>query len=139
MLSHHSGLAGLANVPGGDMKRIEMEASTNPLARLACDVFNHRLIKYIGAYISVLGGLDTLAFGGGIGEHGVQVRRAIIEHLSTFMPIELDLNLNQRATKETMKISTEKSKIEVWMVAVDEGEVMVQDAIKLITEPRSRL
>lgn len=132
MLYHKSGLTGLSG-HSGDMKTLQSNASSNPDAKLACDVFMHRLVKYVGSYVAVLGGLDTLVFGGGIGEHGTGVRHQLVEQLSSFLPIELDEEANKNA-KHTMRISTDASKIEVWVIAVDEGEVMVQDALKLMQQ-----
>lgn len=131
LLYHQSGFAGLSGGESSDMKKLEQ--STTPAAVLAIDVFMHRLTKQIGAYIAVLGGLDTLVFGGGIGEHAVDMRAHIVNGLSGFLPVQLDAAANAKA-KKTMRISTDDSRVEVWVVAVDEAAVMVRDALKL-TQP----
>jgi acetate kinase len=72
---HHSGLAGLCG--DNDMRAIlRRRASGDPDAQLAFDVYCHRIRKYVGAYHTVLGRLDAIAFTAGIGEHAAEVRAA---------------------------------------------------------------
>lgn len=140
MLYHQCGLLGLSGETG-DMKLL-VDAASSPNgahatgARLAVDVFVHRLIKYVGAYIALLGGVDTLVFGGGIGEHDARVRESLIDRLGEFLPVQLDRSANVNVGSDAAtRISTAASKIEVWVVAVDEGGIMVRDALQL-THPQ---
>ncbi|MCX6621410.1 MAG: acetate/propionate family kinase, partial [Acidobacteria bacterium] len=74
-LSRVSGLAGLSNVPGGDVRDIEKAiAEGSEAARLALDVFVYEVKKTLGAYAAVMGGLDAIAFTGGIGENSARLR-----------------------------------------------------------------
>ena len=67
-----------------------------PRARLAIEVFVHRIRKYIGAYAAVLGGADAIVFTGGIGENSVEVRAAVSDAL-VYMGVVLDAEKNQHA------------------------------------------
>jgi len=76
-LYRKSGLAGLSGI-GNDVRDIEAQAAQgNKDAALALDVFCYRIRKYIGAYAAAMGGLDVLAFTGGIGEHSANVRSRV--------------------------------------------------------------
>jgi len=90
MLNKSSGLLGLAGIGSGDMRDIIAAADGgNAAAKLALDVFVHRLQKYIGAYATVLNGFDALIFTGGIGENSSRIRTMVCEKL-TYLGIELD-------------------------------------------------
>src|SRR5690606_23962308 len=94
LLNRASGLAGLSGV-GADFRDIERAAEAgDPRARLAIDVFVHRVRKYIGAYAAVLGGADAVVFTGGIGENAAAVRSRICDGL-VYMGIAFDENANR--------------------------------------------
>ena len=69
LLNKHSGLLGVSGISNDMRTLLEAEEEGNARARLAVDVFCYRLKKYIAAYIGVLGGVDGIAFAGGIGEN----------------------------------------------------------------------
>ena len=95
MLNKSSGLQGLAGIGSGDMRDIIGAADGgNAAAKLALDVFIHRLQKYVGAYAAVLNGFDALIFTGGIGENSARIRSLVCERL-TFLGIELDAAKNR--------------------------------------------
>ena len=72
LLNKHSGLLGVSGISNDMRALLEAEQEGNARARLAVDVFCHRLKKYIAAYIGVLGGIDGIAFAGGIGENAAR-------------------------------------------------------------------
>jgi acetate kinase len=76
-LEHDSGLRGLA----GTSDVAELLASTEPSARLALDVFTYRIAQAVASMAAALGGIDAVAFTGGIGEHAAPVRESIVEQL----------------------------------------------------------
>ena len=76
-LNHRSGLLGLSGVSVDMRILLDLEAQGHSGARLAVQAFCHRVRKYLGAYLAVLGGADAIVFGGGIGEQAVEVRRRI--------------------------------------------------------------
>lgn len=82
LLSRHSGLAGLSGL-SGDMRELEEAADAGAEdARLARAVFSRRLQAQAGAYAALLGGVDTVAFSGGIGEHDAKVRATALAGLA---------------------------------------------------------
>jgi acetate kinase len=98
-LEHSAGLAGLAELPGGsgDMRDLRSAAARgNPGARLALDVHAHRLRAQIAAMAAALGGLDTLVFTGGIGEHQAQARAEAASGLA-FLGVAVDASRNAAA------------------------------------------
>src|SRR5260221_12725553 len=103
MLSRHAGMRGL----GGEIdfrvvhQRIE---SGDKAAQLAYDVYIHRLRKYIGAYLAVLGTTDVITFTAGVGENDAAVRRDALSGLST-LGIEDDELLNASPVKARRRIS----------------------------------
>jgi len=98
-LEFAAGLAGLADLPGGsgDMRDVRLAADRgNPGARLALEVYAHRLRAQIAAMAAALGGLDTLVFTGGIGEHQAQTRAEAASGLG-FLGVALDASRNATA------------------------------------------
>jgi acetate kinase len=129
LLYRKSGLLGVSTI-SADMRKLKEDP--NPLAKEAIDLFIYRIIREAGAMIACLGGLDLISFSGGIGEHDASLRSAVCQKLS-WLGIELNEELNLSATKNlTLKISTPKSRIEVWVVPTDEGVMTAQEAINLL-------
>ena len=75
LLTHESGLLGISG-RSADMRELLAQEATEPRARLAVDIFCYQVSKWIGAFAAALGGLDTLVFSGGIGEHSPWSARA---------------------------------------------------------------
>jgi acetate kinase len=88
-------------------------------ARLALDVYVHRLRKYVGAYLAVLGGADQLVFTGGIGEHAAPVRAATLTGLSA-LGLTLDPAANAHAADGPREISLPGALVQVLVVPTDE-------------------
>mgnify|MGYP006271758293 CR=1 FL=1 len=118
-LTQESGLRGLSEV-SEDMRDIEaaMEAG-NDNARLAFDAFAYQVKKYIGAYHAILGGIDAIAFAGGIGERGARIRKAICDGLQ-HLGIGLDDDKNIEGNGEEHCISQSESPVAVWIVPTNE-------------------
>ena len=95
-LEHDSGMLGLAGT--ADMRQIVIRAETgDPEARLALDIYLHRLRAGIAAMTATLGGLDALAFTGGVGENNPGIRASATTSLA-FLGVEIDDRLNDSAT-----------------------------------------
>ncbi|EDD2488733.1 acetate/propionate family kinase [Campylobacter coli] len=88
-------------------------------ARLAFDMFCYRLLKYIGAYFTVLPRTDAIIFTGGIGENAALVRQKVCERLS-HLGVELDIELNNKKASCERMISTANSKVKIFIVPTDE-------------------
>jgi len=83
ILNRQSGLKGISGI-SNDMRRLIKESKAgNQRAGLAIDIFVYRIRKYIGSYMSVLGGCDALVFTAGIGEHQADIRQRICSGLFT--------------------------------------------------------
>ncbi len=119
LINHKSGLLGISET-SSDMRQIIKSKNSDPRAADAFNLFCYQTKKYIGAYAAVLGGLDTLIFSGGIGEHAPEVRVHICRGLE-FLGIELD---EARNLKNETIISTDASKVFVRVIKTNE-ELMI--------------
>ncbi|MCV7144835.1 acetate kinase [Mycobacterium riyadhense] len=130
MLNHKSGVLGLSGER--DFRRLRsMIESGDSSAQLAYDVFIHRLRKYIGAYLAVLGHTDVVSFTAGIGEHDAAVRRDSMAGM-TELGIELDEDLNAGSSGDARRISSDNSRIEVLVVPTDEELAIARDCLGAI-------
>jgi acetate kinase len=120
-LEHSAGLAGLAELPGGsgDMRDVRSAAARgNPRAQLALDVHAHRLRAQIAAMAAALGGLDTLVFTGGIGEHQAQARAEAASGLA-FLGVAVDEGRND-AARPDCDISAAGAAVRTLVIAAGE-------------------
>jgi acetate kinase len=104
-LEHESGLLGLAGT--GDMR--ELDARDDEQARLALDVHLHRLCAGIGAMAAALGGLDVLAFTGGVGENDAALRERVGERLA-FLGIVIEDSRNRDAAAGDRDVSAPEAR-----------------------------
>ncbi|GAB4361005.1 MAG: acetate kinase [Immundisolibacter sp.] len=114
-LTHASGLLGLA----GNADMAAVLADPSPAAQLAVDIYCQRIRKYIGAYAAVLGGLDGIAFGGGVGEHAPAVRARVLGDMQ-WLGVRLDPRANVNANADA-RITDADSPCAAWVFRVDEA------------------
>jgi len=93
LLNKHSGLLGLSGISGDMRDLLEEEAKGDERARLALEVYTYRVRKYLGAYAAVLGGLDAVAFTGGVGENSASIRGRALAGLE-FLGVRVDAEAN---------------------------------------------
>jgi acetate kinase len=130
MLDRRSGVLGL----GGESdfrvlhERIE---SGNEAAQLAYDVYIHRLRKYIGAYIAVLGNTDVITFTAGVGENDAAVRRDALSGMAA-LGIELDEHLNASPAKGARRISADNSLTTVLVLPTNEELAIARACVQVI-------
>ena len=122
-LEHESGLLGLSGL-SGDVR--ELEASDDPAARLALDVFAYRVATAVGAMAAALDGLDALVFTAGIGEHSADVRARVCARLG-FLGVDVDPALNERAAPDA-EIAREGSPVRVVVLGAREDVVAARAA-----------
>jgi acetate kinase len=128
LLNKHSGLIGISG-ESSDMREIISALKTEQKrSRLAFDVFNYRIKKYLGAYAAAMGGLDAFVFTGGIGENSPDVRREVCSDLE-FMGIKIDEQKNQ---KGEINISSSDSKISVFRIPTNEELVIALDTKQIV-------
>ena len=136
LLYKESGLLGVSGL-SGDMRTLrKARGSGTPAAvdaKAALDLFEHRIVQEIGKLVATVGGLDVLAFSGGIGENDVQTRLNVCQRL-TFLGLQIDpvLNLQAVGGAGARKISHASSAVEVWVVPTDEGSVAAHEALALL-------
>jgi acetate kinase len=119
LINHESGLLGISET-SSDMRELLKNSDTDNRAAEAVGFFCYQTKKFIGAYVAVLGGLDTLVFSGGIGEHTPKVREMICADLQ-FLGIDLDKKKNN---KNEAIISKGTSKVTVRVITTNE-ELMI--------------
>ncbi|MDQ6903094.1 MAG: acetate/propionate family kinase [Bacteroidota bacterium] len=124
LINHESGLLGVSEISSDMRELIEME-DTNGNAKDAVELFCYQAKKWIGSFTTVLGGLDTLVFSGGIGEHSPEVRSKICDNLE-FLGVELDETKNKN--NEAI-ISTGSGKVTVRVITTNE-ELMIASLVK---------
>jgi len=138
-LYHQSGLKGLSGL-SNDLRDIEKQAASgNAQALLALDVYAYRVRKYIGAYAAAMGGVDAIAFTGGIGEHSAEMRRRICTGLE-FLGLHFDAKANARIKLtgfEAPQLQTAASRMKV-LVTQTREEWMIARQTALLLPSRSR-
>ncbi|HKK94272.1 MAG TPA: acetate kinase [Longimicrobiales bacterium] len=137
MLNRQSGLLGISGLTH-DMRDLlaEVEEHDDRRARLAIEIFCYRAKKYIGGYLAALGGADGIVLTGGIGENSPEIRRRILEGLEWF-GIEVDAQANGAMVDgATGRITTEASRLAVWVIPTDEELLIARDTFRLVTGER---
>lgn len=126
-LAGGGGLAGLSGVAGGDVRDLEKAAAAGSRdAALALDVFVYQVKKTIGAYAAAMGGLDAVAFTGGIGENSARLRSACCAGLE-FLGIHLDAARNETGGGDRI-VSSDDSKVAVLALATNEELIVARRA-----------
>ncbi|MDO4740274.1 MAG: acetate kinase, partial [Eubacteriales bacterium] len=89
--------------------------------------------KYIGAYAAAMGGLDAIIFTAGIGENDGPARQLVCDGLE-FLGVELNRELNHVTRSKEIKLSTENSKVQVWVVPTNEELAIARDTLELVSK-----
>jgi acetate kinase len=131
MLARDSGLRGLAGE--ADLRRIM--ARDDAAARLAVDVYVRSAKHHLGAYAAALGGVDAVVFGGGVGENQPAIRSRILEGLA-WAGLRVDPAANEGPGTER-SIAASNSSIDAWVVPVDEGVILAEEAFTALAAMRA--
>ncbi len=132
ILNKKSGVWGISAV-SSDMRDIENAAAKgNERAQLALNMFFTRVIHYIGAYTAEMNGVDAIVFTAGIGENGPETREIICRNLG-FLGVEIDKVVND-CKGEELRITTDNSKVQVWVVPTNEELMIARDTLEAITQ-----
>ncbi len=124
MLYEQSGLLGVSGI-SGDMR--ELEASDDPDAARAIDLYAYRIGQELGALAAALGGLNAIVFTAGIGEHSAHVRARVCRG-AAWLGVELDPAANQG---HACRISTAESRVGAWVIPTDEESVIVRHTLSV--------
>ena len=130
MLNKKSGVLAISGVSSDFRDLEDGDANGNENCTLALNKFFYEVAKYIGAYTAALNGVDLITFTAGVGENGPETREAICEYLG-YLGVKLDPVANKARGKE-VKISTEDSKVQVWVIPTNEELMIAQDTAELV-------
>ncbi|MCA9249479.1 MAG: acetate/propionate family kinase, partial [Planctomycetales bacterium] len=131
-LGGQSGLLGLSGL-SGDVRDLEQAADEgHAQARLALDVYVTSVRHYLGAYLVELGGVDVIAFAGGIGENGARIRAAVCEGLNE-LGIVLDPEANRAAQGEAA-IHAPESRAAIWVTPTNEESIVARQTYQLLQQ-----
>ncbi|MFZ0834484.1 MAG: acetate kinase [Mycobacterium sp.] len=130
MLNRRSGMLGLCGHV--DFRRVhELIESGDTAAQLAYEIYIHRLRKYVGAYLALLGSADAITFTAGVGEHDVAVRRDALSGMAA-LGIELDEHLNASPASGPRRISSGQSPTAVLVIPTDEELAIARACVSVI-------
>ncbi|HUK48591.1 MAG TPA: acetate kinase [Terriglobales bacterium] len=129
LLNRHSGLLGISGVSSDMRDVVEASSKGNKRAKLAFEIFVHRLRTAIAAMAASMGGIDALVFTAGIGENSVEVRRAACEKLS-FLGVQIDSAKNG-AAKPDADIATPESRVRVLVIRAQEDWSIARECVRL--------
>lgn len=131
VINKNSGVAGISGI-SFDMRDVEKAAEQgNARARLALDMYNYRVKKYIGAYAAAMGGVDIIAFTGGIGENACTTRAGVIQGLE-FLGIDFDYDKNKGLRGQDAILTREGSRVQVQVVTTNEELVIALDTLEIL-------
>lgn len=128
-LNSASGLLGVSGRTADMQELLTLEARGDRGAQLAIELFCRRARQYLGGYVSELGGVDVIAFGGGVGEHSPEVRERILRGLE-WAGIALDPAANRARDAASIAAATSRTAIEV--IRLDEASVLAAEAAALL-------
>ncbi|HPU57915.1 MAG TPA: acetate kinase [Candidatus Avimonas sp.] len=132
VLNKKSGMYGISGVSSDDRDIVDAINAGNERAKLAWDMRAYQIIKYVGGYISALGGVDAIVFTAGIGENQPELRQEILESLS-YLGAKVDYEKNQVHGQEA-EITTPDSKIRAFVIPTNEELVIARDTMELISK-----
>ena len=129
LLNKSSGLRGICG--DSDMRTIhEKRLEGSRMHQLAFDMFCHRIKTFIGSYFAELNGCDMIVFTGGIGEKDEYVRESVCKGLCN-LGVDIDFEKNL-GVKQTAELSTEQSKVKVYVIETNEELMIAKDTAKLV-------
>ncbi len=134
VLNKKSGVLGMSGGISSDFRDIEKAAEEgNEDAENALKAYRFRVAKYIGAYAAAMNGVDCICFTAGVGENDKSTRQLICDEYLGYLGVKIDPERNDIRGKEAL-ISTDDSKVKVYLLPTDEELKIAMDAVKLLQE-----
>lgn len=131
IINKESGMLGVSEI-SSDMREIESAVEAgNERAILGLEMYEQRILKYVGAYAAEMGGVDIIVFTGGVGENQTSLREHVCAPLA-FMGVEIDRELNARTRGTETVVSTPESKVKVVVVPTDEELTIARDTEAIV-------
>src|SRR5262245_6913184 len=134
-LNKESGLLGISGT-SSDLRQLLAELPDNPDARLAVDVYVHRIVQTIGGMVATLGGIDALIFTAGVGERSAKIRKRVCEKLK-YLGLEVDAVANENCRPDA-DIATATSTARILVVATRENLAIMRETRRLVGSSTSR-
>ncbi|RXJ99064.1 acetate kinase [Arcobacter sp. CECT 8986] len=132
-LNKKSGLLGVSGISSDLREIIQASENGDERATLAIDLKSTRIKKYICSYAGVLGGIDAICFTAGVGENASIIREKVCENLE-FMGIEIDKERNDARQSGTREVSSDNSKVKVFVIPTNEEFVIANDTYNLVKD-----
>ncbi|WP_148133881.1 acetate/propionate family kinase [Candidatus Formimonas warabiya] len=130
LLNKKSGFLGISGV-SSDLRNVEEAAAQgNPRAKLAIEMFNQRIVRFIGAFAAQMNGVDVIVFTAGIGENAIETREAVCAKL-TFLGVDFDREANQVRGQER-EITKPGSKVKIFVIPTNEELMIARDTAQLV-------
>ncbi|MBP5486435.1 MAG: acetate kinase [Bacteroidales bacterium] len=130
LVNKKSGFLGVSQKTSDAREMDELANSGEFKAKLTLKMLTFQMIKYIGAYVAEMNGVDAIFFTGGIGEHNSRLRRRVCENF-TYLGLEFDYEANTAWGEDTI-ISLPESKVKAALVTTDEELVIARDTMHLV-------
>ena len=135
LINKESGVLGITGI-SSDMRDVEKAAASgNERARLALDIYNTRVKKFVGSYAAAMEGIDLLVFTGGVGENESSLRSYVCKGLE-FMGVEIDESVNTGLRGKDTVISKPSSRVKVVLATTNEELVIAADTYRLANKAR---
>lgn len=131
-MNKKSGFLGISGISSDNRDISAAAAEGNERAELVGDMFTYEIKKYIGSYAAAMGGIDAVLFTGGIGENDAPTREKSCEGLE-FLGIKIDPEKN-KVRGEICRISTDDSRVQVWVVPTNEELLIARDTLAMVTK-----
>ena len=130
VINKESGVLGVSGI-SNDMRDIEAGiAAGNERAKLTMEMYEYRILKYIGAYAAVLDGVDIIVFTGGVGENQTKTRENICRNLN-YLGVTFDAEAN-KVRGEEVTVSAADSKVKVVVIPTDEEMMIAEDTAEIV-------
>ena len=131
MLNKKSGVLGISGISNDNRDVVAAAKEGNERAALAINMQRYQITKFIGSYVAAMNGVDAIVFTGGIGENDVALRKDICSSL-TYLGAKIDEAKNDTHGEE-IKISTDDSKVDIYVIPTNEELAIARDTLNLIS------
>ena len=129
-LNKRSGMLGVTEITSDNQEIGNLAAEGNERCKLVVEMYKHQIAKYVGSYITCMGGTDAIVVTGGIGENAGEYRSAVCEKLA-FMGVKIDEEKN-KIRGEEVEISTPDSTIKVYVLPTNEELMIARDTLEIV-------
>lgn len=135
LFNKHSGVLGVSGI-SSDMRDVDKaKKEGNERAKLAWEMYEYRILKYIAAYVAVLGGVDAIVFTGGVGENQTETREYVSKNLA-YLGAKIDYELNVASRGKEVLLSTHDSTVKVCVIPTDEEFMIASDTLEIVLQQK---